>query len=376
MLHLIDSAGLYGAEKVLISLVSNQSSEDIVSVVGSIGTTGEDKKAIEQECEKLDYPVVSFQLPARFSIRSIRCLTRYIKNNRIDLVHSHGYKPTILLGFLTNRMRGARMLATMHGFTGGGIKMLGYQIIDTIARRFLDAVVFVSATMIGSSHINCLPNPKTIVIPNGISEKSGSCKISRELELLLKKFKGDSFMLVSVGRLSAEKQVPLLVEALRDILDRGVNAKLLIVGEGGQRSFIENKITELNLSDFVLMIGYQSEIPSILEFGDIFVLPSKTEGSPVSVLEAMRVGLPIVATTVGALPSMLSDREDAYLVEKGDKECLVKRIIELLQVKSKRDDFSFNIKKKFRKYYTEDKMVSEYHSLYRELVAPNNITSN
>jgi glycosyltransferase involved in cell wall biosynthesis len=108
------------------------------------------------------------------------------------------------------------------------------------------------------------------------------------------------------------------------------DARFLIVGDGPQREQIEVAARGAGMSEQVLLLGSRQDIPDLLAALDLFVLTSRTEANPVSILEAMATGLPVVATRVGSVPETVLDGQTGYLVESGDAEAMARRCLELM----------------------------------------------
>jgi glycosyltransferase involved in cell wall biosynthesis len=123
-------------------------------------------------------------------------------------------------------------------------------------------------------------------------------------------------LIVAVGRLKAPKDFPTLIRALSGL--RPDSFEAVIVGEGPDRPRLEEEIEALGLSGRVRLAGERRDVPELLAAADVFVLPSASEGLPVSVLEAMAAGLPVIASRVGGVPEQVSDGETGLLVEPGD----------------------------------------------------------
>ncbi|MFL0810266.1 MAG: glycosyltransferase [Agarilytica sp.] len=132
---------------------------------------------------------------------------------------------------------------------------------------------------------------------------------------------GKAQKLVYVGRLDAEKGVPILFESLAELKRREVDVSLTLLGDGQDRGFLENLAVEMHIDDRVEFKGFvdQSTIAATLNESDIFVLPSFAEGIPVSLMEAMAIGIPVIATYVGGVAELVIDGETGQVVYPSDK---------------------------------------------------------
>ncbi|MEX0744690.1 MAG: glycosyltransferase family 4 protein [Phycisphaeraceae bacterium] len=138
--------------------------------------------------------------------------------------------------------------------------------------------------------------------------------------------------LLFVGRLARVKGLAVLLEAMRAIVQRCANVRLTLVGDGEERSILEQQVREMGLAAHVQFVGYRSsdEVGELLRQTDVFVLPSFAEGVPVVLMEAMATGLPVVATRIAGVAELVTDGVSGHLVAPGDAPSLADRVAELL----------------------------------------------
>ena len=144
--------------------------------------------------------------------------------------------------------------------------------------------------------------------------------------------------------------------------------RLVIIGEGGERSRLEQEINRLRLRDYVLLPGYRANASHYLPYFDVFVLPSLTEGMPMTILEAMRAGIPIIASGVGGIPEIMHFGKGGVLVNPGEVEHLAEAAIFLWHQEESRRNFVEKSKRNFYEHYTSQAMAVGYRSLYRRFL--------
>jgi glycosyltransferase involved in cell wall biosynthesis len=132
------------------------------------------------------------------------------------------------------------------------------------------------------------------------------------------------------------------------------------------REELEELVTEEQLQDNILFLGTRNDIPRLLSMLDIFVLCSLSEGLPLTILEAMAAGKPIVASAVGGIPEVIDHGIDGILIPSDDSDRLAEAISELLHDDKKRDDMGEKARKKFEERFTIQTMVERYEELYEE----------
>jgi glycosyltransferase involved in cell wall biosynthesis len=134
-----------------------------------------------------------------------------------------------------------------------------------------------------------------------------------------------------VARIDGRKGHATLLHALRRLKEQGVELAVLVIGDGREREAIEALGKQFMLEGMLKFLGSRSDVDRLLQAADFFVLPSDTEGLPMSLLEAMSHGLPIVATRVGGIPELIGDRVEGLLVPSGDASALARAILELYE---------------------------------------------
>jgi glycosyltransferase involved in cell wall biosynthesis len=249
-------------------------------------------------------------------------LVRLLRRERPDILHASSSKAGIL-GRLAAAVTGVPIrIFTVHGwaFTAhSGAAARLYRLADRLVRPLTTVTVCIAEheRAAGLAAGTCRA-AGTVVIPNAIDAKAvPRARHDRAIPVL-----------VAVGRLKAPKDFLTLVRAIA-LLPQD-SCECLIVGEGPDRAELDAEIERLRLRDRVTLAGERSDVPELLAGADVFVLSSASEGMPISVLEAMAAGLPVVATSVGGVPELVADGENGFLVDPGDPEGLASALGRLL----------------------------------------------
>jgi len=208
---------------------------------------------------------------------------------------------------------------------------------------------------------------RMIVIQNGIvpvgSDPPGGDSVRGEMGLA-----EDDVLLLSVGRLVYQKGHEFLVRAMPGILGEHPSAKAVICGEGELRGALQAQIAELRLENSVFLTGNRPDIHRFLNTADIFVLPSRWEGLPVALLEAMSVGLPVVATHVEGVEEVVQNEAEGLLVPPGDPEALAAALIELIGRGEARRRMGGAARQRIEEAYTVDIMCGKYLRVMQDLM--------
>lgn len=310
VLHLIDSAGVYGAEKMLLALCMEQRRLGVDASVLSARLPDEAEKAIDLELRRAGVPVVSWPMRAGLNFRAMRQIHAWAAKQRVDVLHSHGYKFNVLLASTPGGGR-ARKVTTIHGYTGASLfdRMTVYKLLDRLSHLAFDRVVYVSPALRRCALVR---GAKASSIPNGIDVGALRTVASQ----LKPPAPGSGGCLIAVGRLAPEKDHELLLRAVALLRKRGVSVRLDIFGEGPEKANLRRLIAEEQL-DQVELRGYSNEIASELGLHDMLVSSSRREGMPITIIEAMCMGMKIVSTRVGGIPGLLRDYPLATLVRAG-----------------------------------------------------------
>jgi glycosyltransferase involved in cell wall biosynthesis len=377
ILHLIHSEGIYGAELILLYLAREQQQRGHEPFVGSIRDPGTGQTPFEALAHSWRLPVVSIRIPPRPTPGVVRSLLRTVGEIAPDVLHSHGYKPNILLGFLPRRLRGP-MLATLHGWTGARAfsALLLYERLDRLSLRRIDSVVVVARCMLELSALQGVPASRRHVIENGIPprevrladlEVRGAAPLPDELV----EFTARQPTLIAIGRLSPEKGFMLLLEAFARARGQTAAAyQLLIVGEGPEHEALANRIAALSLSGTVRLAGYVDGADRLLAGAAGFVMSSLTEGMPLVLLEAMQWRVPILATAVGAIPELLDEGRCGRLVAPHDLAALAHGLQSLMSEASGAEEAVGSARQAASEHYTSARMAQQYLEAYETIREP------
>jgi glycosyltransferase involved in cell wall biosynthesis len=278
---------------------------------------------------------------------------------RPEIIHVHN-QTSLHYAALGKRVSGAKVVMTNHGQGIGSSR-------TPTAQEWLatDAIVTVSrAVAEGMDLLNL--GSKVTTIYNGIS-LSPSLRSSAEIRKTLG-IPSERFVGTLVARIDGLKGHDTLIHALARLKAAGLAFTFLVAGDGAERTAIEALACGLGLnSDAVRFLGFRDDIPDLLGASDVFVLPSLTEGLPLSVLEAMSHRLPIVATRVGGIPELVGHGIHGLLVPPNDAEALADAITRIINDPDKRHTFGDAGSRRALADFSFEKMIDAYRDLYCRL---------
>jgi glycosyltransferase involved in cell wall biosynthesis len=239
----------------------------------------------------------------------------------VDIWHAHDYK-TNALGIVLRRFHPMRLVTTSHGWVEYTPRTRLYYLCDRWSLPRYERVICVSPDIREQCCRYGVSDERAQLIENAIDTDQFRRKRSVDEAKSLLDWPPGRMLLGGAGRLSEEKGFDDLIRSVRELVDRGIDVGLIIIGEGQQRSVLAGLIHQLNLADRVRLAGFQSDLRPFYEAMDLFVLSSRREGLPNVVLEAMALEMPVVSTRVAGVPRLITDGENGLLVDLGDRPAL------------------------------------------------------
>ncbi len=365
VLQLGGAGGLYGAERWILALIRNHDANKIESEVCVI----RDDPALDPQLPALaeQYGYTSHVIDSfgRLSWSAIAQLRRIIVEQKIDIVHSHGYKND-LIAILAARGTTARLLATPHGWSANaGIKLAAYEALDRFLFRFFDAVAPLSQGLLDGLKGRRALVGKLHLIPNGVDIRE--IEETQGVAPLLTAMKANGGYIVGyIGQLIVRKGLDSLLRAFAGWQRPG--KQLVLVGEGDQRAALEALAQELGISDHVHFAGFRADRLAWLGGFDVFVLPSWLEGIPRCLMEAMAVGVPIISSDIDGSRELLAHGEVGLLFPPGDVAALRAKL-EQLDEPQVAQALCTKAKLHLHEHYSAKRMASEYEQLFAEILS-------
>jgi len=364
ILQLISSAGYFGAENVVIELSRELASLKIENIIGVFDNLHNSHCEIAQHARDNNLQVSIFKCRGKLDIGTIVNMAKYCKTNKVNIIHSHGYKSNIY-GYVVSKIVRIPIVSTCHNWIAEDAKTKTYYALDKFLIPKIDKVVAVSEK-IGEELLRIRVNKhKVSLIYNGIDTGSFNSNISN----IRKEFNIDKSKTVigTVARFTAEKGLNNLLEVASEVLQSYPDVIFLMVGDGPLRNELKEKSVALGINKKVIFTGLRYDIPSVYSSMDIFVLPSLKEGLPMSLLEAMAAKRPAIATCVGAVPSVIEDGKDGYLIEPNDNTSLKIAIINYLKDDKLRRTVALNAYNKVTREFSSSTMCTKYLDIYKEV---------
>lgn len=361
VVHAIDTLDMGGAQALLVTLLRELAAarlaESVVCSITSRLADGEVVAAVRETGARLEFIERRIDDPLL-----PLAVARLIHRSGGNLVHSH-----LSVANFGSRL-GARALARPHMTTVH--TMPGPSIEDSRARALADGltarlskVLVAPSEEVADAYARAWAVPRTRfrVVGNaaGVSDPGAFDRHAVRAELAA----GARRLVVCVARLQPEKGIDELLDAA-DLLD---DACVVVAGDGPERGRLEAEIARRALSDRLILLGHRSDISRMLSVADAFVLPSRHEGLPISLLEAMSVGLPCVATAVGGVPGLVEDGVSGVLVAPRDPAALAAALRRVLADPELSARLGAEARRVVDERHSPAAMAAAYAELYRGL---------
>jgi glycosyltransferase involved in cell wall biosynthesis len=360
ILHVTFDMRIGGTEMVIKSLIEGsdpkQFEMSIFCIEEPIGPWGID-------LQNSGIKITAVERKPSFDMSLVFAIRDHIKENKIDVLHCHQYTPWVygvLAAFATN----TQVIFTEHGRFYPDTSSWKRKLINPWLCKITDHITSISnATKLALIEFENIPESRIGVIYNGISapvvDPDKVIALKRELCL-----KNDTIVLGTIARLDPIKNHKMMLDAFALILKTHPNTVLIIVGDGEERESIKRQITELGIIDKVIMPGYDPQPQHYLALMDIFLLSSLSEGTSMTLLEAMALSKPCVVTDAGGNKEVVLDNVTGKVSRNNDANDFAKNVIHTLlpNVHRKYAEAALQV---FKSTFHNDSMISRYATIWR-----------
>ena len=324
-------------------------------------------------------PELSREIAPLHDLRAARQLARVIRELRPHILHTHTAKAGAVGRLAARFAGGARPPIVVHTFHGhvlrgyfGPIRSRAFRLLERRLASEATALVAVSPEVRDDLvSLGVAPKEKFRVIRLGIeldrrvtAGENGRAELRRMMGI-----PPERFVVGWVGRMTAVKRMDDVVSAFGQLDAKGVDACLCLVGDGPDRASTERKAHRLGVMRRCLFLGYQDDVAPFFAAFDAFLLPSGNEGTPVTTIEALAGGRPVVATRVGGVPDVVRDGQDGFLVEPGAVDELADRLARLAADGELRKRMGEAGRARVLERYSVQRLLGDMDSFYRELLA-------
>lgn len=362
ILHVVESLDIGGLEHVVLALAAAQRKRGHDVRIVCLWRRG----ALADRAEAAGVPVSCCDKREGVDVRALRALRSGLRAFGADVLHTHNpmahyYAVAASLGL------GIRtVLNTRHGMGSGNLAARREKLFRLALLATDHAVSVCDAARQRFVAHGVMPATKAVVVRNGIDLGRFAMR-SREAGAALRVTLGlpaAAVVFGTVGRLNEAKQQQRLLTAMRALAEGGHDAALVIAGDGELRAPLEAETDRLGLRPRVRLLGARSDVPELLAGMDAFVLPSRTEGYSLALVEASAAGLPIIATAVGGNAEIVHDGSTGVIVPPGDDEALARAMAALASDPARREQLGAQARAWALREGSLDAMCDGYERLY------------
>lgn len=367
ILQFITPTGFYGAERWVLALANNLERQGITCDL-AVTREGDTQDLTVAELYPADLGRVHYlKMTGRFDLRVVQKLCQVIREQNITIVHTHGYKSDIL-GLLAAKRMGIACISTPHGFAGKvGVKLAAFIRVGTYMLRYFDAVVPLSEELVADMRRFGVPEHKTHFIRNGVDLK--------EIDQTLKELETDIHGKVPkskktigfIGQIIPRKGLSDLLDAFDSLYQKHPDYRLQLLGDGSQRKELEEKAAQLKSASAIEFLGFCGDRLALLAQFDLFVMTSSLEGIPRCMMEAMAVGIPVVAYDIPGVDQLVDHENTGLLVDLGDTDALARCCERVMEDASLSGSLARAARTRIYEQYSAARMAAEYCSLFNRL---------
>jgi lipopolysaccharide/colanic/teichoic acid biosynthesis glycosyltransferase/glycosyltransferase involved in cell wall biosynthesis len=308
-------------------------------------------------------------------LKALIALYRLMRQERPQIVHTHASKPG-MLGRVAARLAGVPVVVhtfhghILHGYYGSLMSWL-LRRMERMLARLSDRIIAVSEQVKHDLVRYGVAQPEKIrVIPLGLElDPFLDSDVHRGALRGELKIASDVPLVGIVGRIFPIKNHRLFLEAAAQVAGKLPATRFVVVGDGTLRSEIEALARQLGLEQRVTFTGWRRDLPRVYADLDVLVVSSDNEGTPVSAIEAMASGCPVVATRVGGLPDLVEDGKVGYLVAPRDADAMADSIVGLLSDRERARQMGRSARESVRDRYRAERLCRDIEALYADLLA-------
>jgi glycosyltransferase involved in cell wall biosynthesis len=361
ILHILSGDLWAGAETMACNLLRCLKKHDDLDI--SVILLNEGRLANELRTGGLIVHVIDEKRDSFWEI--FRKARKIIVRNPPDIIHSHRYKENLLALMISAFLRGTKLVSTQHGLPEAYAKKPTItQRLKTLANFFLLSSFFTTVAVsfdIRNSLISRFGFPKErgevihngIKLPEHVSSKSGT----------------GEFVIGSSGRLFPVKDYPLMLETARIVASNGVkDIRFELAGDGPEMPVLDALVLRYGLQEGFIFKGHVNDMDSFYRGLDVYLNTSVHEGIPMTILEALGYGLPVIAPAVGGIVEIFEDGKEGFLISSRNPQDFAEKCLLLKENRELREKMSRAAREKAERAFSTEKMAERYYRLYRRLI--------
>lgn len=362
VVHIIDRLPPDGAERLLCEVLRYRSNDFDYQVL-CLAEGG----VFEPVIRAMGVPVTILGKRRGIDLRLVWRLWRWLRASKPQIVHTHLFTADTW-GRLVARLAGVPLVfSTVHSVNSwqGRVHRLVDRTLALVSTRLIACTAQVADKLHNQDGIAA---SRIVTLANGVDLQRFAnvtpVDIERELDAC-----GSGPWLAVLGRLEPVKGQAYLLECLALLRDQGTDFRCVLIGDGPERDALVEQVARLQLTQHVRFAGFRDNVPAWLAAIDVLVMPSRWEGLPMALLEAMALGKPVVAHAVGGIPDVVRDGQEGLLVAPHHPQQMVQALARLLGDAALREQMGASALSRVRAHYSAEALARAYEKLYQDAMA-------
>lgn len=362
ILYFITGLDIGGAEQLLFLTLKNLDREKYLPSVVCFY-----RGVLACEIEQLGIEVIDLKAKSKFDFLAICRLFRLLKKEEIDIMHTHLFHANII-GRIVGRLCKVPIIVSTHHYAFSYNGKIGI-LLEKITQRLSDKIITVSeaAKIFYLKEIGIVQDRLTLIY-NGIDTDIDKEAVFGTSDLRNELLLNNNFIVGCVGRFAEMKGQEYLIRATAGVIKEGYKIKLLLVGYGALKTHLKKLADTLGITREVIFLEARRDIPQIINTFDIYVSSSLQEGLSITLLEALAMGKPTIATAVGGNTEVILHGQSGILIPPRDNKALVEAIVNLIEDKKKAGQLGINGRQRVLDTFNIKDKVKETELLYDSLI--------
>jgi glycosyltransferase involved in cell wall biosynthesis len=358
VLHVLNTLQIGGAEVLVLNLAQGYDRSRFDLRVASLGEDG----AIGARLRAIGVPTFALGRRPGLDPALVGKLVGLCRREAIEVVHSHNVAPWLYAG-PAGRWAGAAVCHTEHSSLLPAQRALwrAERVLATLTRAVICDGDSVRRQLVDQQG---LPARKVITIHNGVDLAASAPAADRLAQRRAAGIDGAGPVIGAVARLEPVKDQAMLVRAFTQVLAAEPRARLVLVGDGGQRRALQDQVAAAGIAAHVVFLGARADVAALLPLFDVFALSSLSEGLPLTILEAMAAGLPCVATAVGAVAEAIVADQTGLLVPARDAAGFAAALLTLVRDPARARQMGHAGQQRARAHFDLRVMIRRYQDLW------------
>ena len=336
-----------------------------------VATNGDEEIPYCDKKIKISFERSPFKLN---NIKAIFQLKKVLLKEKYDIIHTHTPMGSVVTRLAAKKARkqGTRVIYTAHGFHFyKGAPLLNWCLfypVEKYLSKYTDTLILINKEDYSLATKKFKKCKDIEYVPGvGIDEKKFDVKMTKEDKHKLRKelgLKDTDFVMIYPAELNKNKNQIMLIDAMEQLIDKCPDIHLLLPGKDSYNGYYQKIVEEKNLDKNIHFLGFRKDIPRLLKISDLSVATSKREGLPVNILEAIYVGLPIIATNCRGQRDLVKDGENGFLINLNDVNKLSLAIIKIKKNYSEAKEKAMKVNCEFIKQYKLDCIIKKMKKIY------------